>query len=101
MKQPAKTLMNRFILFVVLIVIINVTTNVVTQTVGPVVTDEIALAQMNDTDAGHAKMRAYTATTNTFWTYFPIICTAILGPLLLAGPVVKCLPQKETKNQGN
>ena len=91
MDKNVKSLIVRGAVFVIIVAAVFTITNIVTQSIGPVVTDEVAIAQMDDTDAGHVGVRAYSRVGNDARTYGPPILCGLLGLALFYGPVSRLI----------
>jgi len=97
MNEAIKSLIIRTITVIVICVALHVMVNTYFDSVGPAVTDEIALNQMNDTDKAHIEMRMYSNTTNNLRTYGPPVAYGAIAIILLFAPVNKLINEgKET-----
>jgi hypothetical protein len=99
MTKLSKTFIKRGIVFVILLVILHSIVNITTASVGPTITDTVALAQMQDTDAGHIQMRAYHTATNGIISYIPVAISIVLGIGLFTGPFVKLFSKEEKEKK--
>jgi len=96
MTKVMSSFVKRGILFVLICITLHVViNNVVTSGVAPVVTQNVALEQMRDTDVGHAQMRMHSTASNDAWTFGPPIVMAVLAIILFAGPTAQLIKQKQ------